>query len=342
MAADILDPSALISALPTSLSPNTTLRSPQDALAVLVHTIMLSLSFRLIGIDDSSLPKEFSDGKLSEGWSTQGPGHYAFRYRHEQSSLEFLVKLTKLADRTLINAIALGSDRTATLDIKTSDYTSESFFPVVPNSGSPLVHGFISSARVSDFVSIFKLKILSNIMPGLHKPGYQESTESGVESTPSQGSRASNRPQQQPRNDPYPRRPDIDPDPLRVPRPESHIPPDNPLSIGRRDLDPVPMGSNPFAPPPLFPPNAGDGMFVGPDHPIFGGRIPSRGSGDGLRGPWGGDGFLPPMGAPPGARFDPIFPEGGGLPGGGRRGGLRQGDPDNDEFMPPGSRDMYM
>jgi hypothetical protein len=80
----------------------------------------------------------------------------------------------------------------------------------------------------------------------------------------------------------------------------------------------------------MFPPHGGDGMFVGPDHPILG-RGVGRPFAD--RGPWGGDGFLPPLGAPPGARFDPVGPEpfGGRLPG---RGNTR--DPDNDDFMPPG------
>ena len=91
-------------------------------------------------------------------------------------------------------------------------------------------------------------------------------------------------------------------------------------------------------------------MFVGPDHPIFSDRFtPSRsGIGGGHReGPWGGDGFLPPMGAPPGARFDPVGPfgapsgrgPGGGSPfggSGGRNGLPRSSEPDNDEFMPPG------
>lgn len=63
----------------------------------------------------------------------------------------------------------------------------------------------------------------------------------------------------------------------------------------------------------------------------------------GPRGPWGGDGFLPPMGAPPGARFDPVGPGLGPFPpGGGGRAPRRMGDPDNDEFMPPGMGDMYM
>ena len=86
-------------------------------------------------------------------------------------------------------------------------------------------------------------------------------------------------------------------------------------------------------------------MFVGPNHPIFGPGM--RGGGLGREGPWGGDGFLPPMGAPPGARFDPVGPGIGPLgpfpgqfPGQGRGtprgGGPFGGDPDNDEHPPPG------
>lgn len=82
-------------------------------------------------------------------------------------------------------------------------------------------------------------------------------------------------------------------------------------------------------------------MFVGPNHPVFGGAFGSRRDPAG-RGPWGGDGYLPPMGAPPGARFDPVHPGPfgpGGIPFGGMGGRAprRQGDPDNDEFMPPGA-----
>lgn len=95
----------------------------------------------------------------------------------------------------------------------------------------------------------------------------------------------------------------------------------------------------------------GDGMYVGPSHPMFRDRMDPLGSGGvgGRTGPWGGDGFLPPMGAPPGARFDPVGPFGGpgrspGFPGSGsgapRRGfgpgGGGAAGPDNDEFMPPG------
>lgn len=175
-------------------------------------------------------------------------------------------------------------------------------------------------------------------MPGLRKEGYTEESESG---NTSRGTRT----ETPRRDDPPPARPQPSAPPYAPYNDPStsHMPPSNPLEIGRRDLDPFPNASNPFAPPPLFPLSGGDGMFVGPNHPIFGqGR-----HGNGImpnRGPWGGDGFLPPMGAPPGARFDPVGPGLGPFPGrggfnprGGPPGGGNLRDPDNDEFMPPGA-----
>jgi proteasome inhibitor subunit 1 (PI31) len=190
-------------------------------------------------------------------------------------------------------------------------------------------------------MSQFKLKIISKLVPGLRKDGYaeQESAQSQSSTSANNAASQANPPPAQP-NPQFPR---YDPDeefPFRTP--PSHIPPHNPLEIGRRDLDPIPM--NPFSPPPLFPPGSGDGdgMFVGPSHPIFNRQDSRRQPFGQPQGPWGGDGFLPPMGAPPGARFDPVGPF-GAFPGSGRRlgpGNMPRGaqgrDPDNDEFMPPG------
>ncbi|KAG2141115.1 hypothetical protein DEU56DRAFT_941427 [Suillus clintonianus] len=110
-----------------------------------------------------------------------------------------------------------------------------------------------------------------------------------------------------------------------------HLPaglrPRNPLEIGRRNLDPF-GGINPFRPPSLFPGNGGDGMFVGPDHPIFGIRGDRGDRSHGMRGPWGGDGYL-----------NPSF---NGRPRRGPPGSGNTRDPDNDEFMPPGAGDMFM
>lgn len=347
-----LDPAALISLLPTLLPPSAkNLNTPQDALASLAHAAMSALGFRLTAVDESS-SSIHENNVLPTEWNKSGPGHYTFKYKHEQSSLEFVIKVSKLGSRTLINAIALEvcilnaycsfralilsqTDKVTSFDVATDDFSSLSFYPYDAGSSDaqPLIHGFISSNRVVDFMSQFKLKILQKIMPGLRKEGYAEDTTettgSGARRPPDAEPGPSAGPQPQAPPQAPPRNP-FQPQPLF---------PDNPLEIGRRDLDP--FAPNPFSPPSLFPPgSSGDGMFVGPDHPIFGAR---RG-GVLPRGPWGGDGFLPPMGAPPGARFDPIgpipfpFPRRGGPPGsrGRGRGGPLSGEPDNDEFMPPG------
>ena len=81
--------------------------SPHDGLAALLHTIMTILSFRLIAVDDTSSAQTFADNVLPEGWNSHAPGSYTFRYKHDQSSLEFLLKVSKLGNRTLVHAIAL-------------------------------------------------------------------------------------------------------------------------------------------------------------------------------------------------------------------------------------------
>jgi hypothetical protein len=218
----------------------------------------------LVGVDDKTTG-DYENNVLPEDWNKNGPSHYTLKYRHEQSSLEFIIKVSKLGSRTMINAIAAESDKAASLDISTADFTSESFFPhdLTSSDAAPLIHGFISSARVSDLTSQLKLKIFQKLVPGLRKEGYSEVSEEQTTASTSQPQRNQNPPPARPR-------PDVPPEGPEQPfQPYSHIPPQNPLEIGRRDRDPFPMGANPFAPPPLFPGSGGDGMFVGPDHPIF-------------------------------------------------------------------------
>lgn len=108
MSANILDASALLHALPKVLpAKNNKLESPQDGITALVHTAFTVLGFRLLGIDESGPARTFEDNVLPEEWNQHEPGNYALRYKHEQSSLEFLVKVVKLGSRTLINSIAI-------------------------------------------------------------------------------------------------------------------------------------------------------------------------------------------------------------------------------------------
>lgn len=104
---DVLDPSALLPSLSSLLPPACTLKSPQDAIVSLIHSVMNALSFRLVGVDDTDSITTYTNNILPEHWNAHGPGNYTLRYKHEQSSLEFVVKVTKLAARTILNAIAV-------------------------------------------------------------------------------------------------------------------------------------------------------------------------------------------------------------------------------------------
>lgn len=108
MATNILDPAAICSLLPTLLPQSSKkLNSSHDGIAALVHTALSSLAFRLVAVDESSTTISSSGNVLPEEWNQHGPGNYTFKYRHDQSSLEFIVKIIKLGARTLINAIAV-------------------------------------------------------------------------------------------------------------------------------------------------------------------------------------------------------------------------------------------
>lgn len=155
-----------------------------------------------------------------------------------------------------------------------------------------------------DLIKAYKVQVIQKLLPGLVKPGYNEerdgntSNGGGSAPPPSAGGPSQPRPDiggiggEAPPN--FPSRPGYG---------------QNPLEIGRSDLDPLggQVGRLPGA--------GGDGMYVGPNHPLFNRERsqenPLGGGNNGpQRGPWGGDGFLPPLGAPPGARFDPITPFG--------------------------------
>ena len=103
-----MDPALLTSRLPNLLPEAAKkLNSAQDGLAALLHTAMAELGFRLIAIDENSPPIPDLNNVLPKNWAQNGPGKYTFRYKHEQSSLEFLFKVSELGRCTLFHAIAL-------------------------------------------------------------------------------------------------------------------------------------------------------------------------------------------------------------------------------------------
>lgn len=307
-----------------------TLESPVQALALLSYAIHSRLDFRCI------------DPQPDRDW-LQHERNFKFKYRHDQSSLEFVVSIQDLdpSPRLLVAAAAHANDadsRSSTLDISTRDYFSPSAFPCKVSDLSDQ-NPFAASHRFKDLVALYRINIVQKLLPGLNKSGYHELRETAARSPPLSASGGTTYLPDAggpmgmfppPRGgggggaapSPAPPLPGPVPDdPLRIPGSggpgggRRNVPI---ADIGRRDLDPLGGMGGTFGGPSGFgrlpggiggDNGGGGGMYMGPDHPLFRERFGPDAdtvTGGGRR--WGGDGYLPPIGAPPGARFDPVGP----------------------------------
>ncbi|KAL2010951.1 hypothetical protein VTN00DRAFT_3669 [Thermoascus crustaceus] len=306
------------------------LKNAYEAIAIIGHACMLAVDFRLIGLgEEHRIDTSTETSLLPAEWNSSST--YAFRYAHSQSSMEYLLKISRLGNNAVVFALALGHDKTTSFDLPVKDYVSESALPLTQttNLTGALRDVFISTARLNDLIELFKVNVIQKLAPGLYKEGYEETRETLRE-------RQQERPpERDPLRDdrlPEPARPYPFDDPLaaapRRPGPPGDFPPPgfedeyeinrgprvypppgrNPLSIGERDLYPPGLGPNdPFRP---YGPGLGGGG--GGMHPTF----------DEMFGGPRGGGYDPQ--APPGSRYDPVGP-GAGPPfgrGRGRGGGF--------------------
>ena len=266
----------------------------------------------------------FDETQIQTLWTGESPSHHEFRYAHPQSSLEFIVKVSRLGGKTVVLGLAVGDDKTNSFDVKTEDFTSANFFPWKRDERQSIVGGFIRESRMKDLAGLFKINILQKLIPGLNKSGYNEERQASPSipnsSRPYQTLHDASNGSILPSHDIQPRGPEPanrpDYDPLRIPP--------------RRPLEPEPMPDfeDPYdlnRPLPLFPPPSGGPFSIGHDDlnppglgdPFNFGRggfgptgLPRPGGGHGgmfmdIRGR--GRGERPP-GVPPGARWDPIGP----------------------------------
>ncbi|KAL7265395.1 hypothetical protein ACSBR1_003212 [Camellia fascicularis] len=246
-------------------------RNASDKIAFAVHSSFLASGYLL----HSTGPPAFSDNALSSS-STDEVGidnwnefedDYAFLYSNpEKDSKKVLVKCVAMNDKLLVDALKEGSSEPAHLQINIPDYDKE-------NGGTNYGEQY---KKLDKLVSSIDKEILSKLN--------HTSTESS--STQPSSSRT--------------RDVEVTEPPIHRPQPPRAgiaYPPVYP--VGGSDLFPGP-GAGMYPSRGDFGIGVGGGMFVGPDHPMFGGM--GRGIGPVL------PGGLP--GVPPGARFDPYGPPG--------------------------------
>ena len=318
--------------------PQPQLKNPYDAIALLSHACMLAVGFRLIGLSEDQklgnlpllpspsaakiptnnhqdLPSTTdSDSSSSPPLPKEWNAHptYTFHYAHTQSSLTYLLTLTRLGPKAILNGLALHTEKVHSLDLLTKDFISDSSLPLTfsgnegPNEAALALRAvFISAGRMTDAASLLKVCIIQKLAPGLRKEGYEEG--GGGSSSAHAAAPPAERPEREGRQPPQH-------DPLRddrfAPRPHPH-PFNDPLAAEPRR--PYPVGD---FPPPGFEDeyeiNRPRGGIGGERRPLNIGERdlypPGLGPRDPLRGGVGGGGGMYPT-------FDELT--GGGAGGGG-------------------------
>lgn len=333
--------SYIAQSLPQSQADQQPLKNAYSAIALLCHACMLAVGFRLVGLGEDDKIEAHSEPNNTQPLPAEWDKHssYAFRYTHPQSSMEFLLKVTRLGGKAIIFGVGLGDDKTSQLEIKAQDYISENSLKDAKKEDADSVrNAFISNGRMEDFSSLLKLNIIQKLIPGLRKEGYEEGTNTAEREAASSATR-------QPRRDEEDRPPARDPLRDDQPAPARPYPFNDPLAAAPRPQRPIPD----FAPPgfedehelqrpagrfpnpgqpfggvgdrDLYPPGLGphDPLRMGPGGGYRGGGGMHPTFDDPLFQGQGGQGGYDPR-APPGARYDPIGP-GDGPP------NLRQGGP---------------
>eukprot|EP00179_Madagascaria_erythrocladioides_P007325 CAMPEP_0198317768 /NCGR_PEP_ID=MMETSP1450-20131203/7202_1 /TAXON_ID=753684 ORGANISM="Madagascaria erythrocladiodes, Strain CCMP3234" /NCGR_SAMPLE_ID=MMETSP1450 /ASSEMBLY_ACC=CAM_ASM_001115 /LENGTH=348 /DNA_ID=CAMNT_0044021013 /DNA_START=34 /DNA_END=1080 /DNA_ORIENTATION=- len=316
-----------------------------EALAMLVHSLLLRHGFRPEGLEES---RDEAGGagssaevaaepvkRLPDGWTEGG---YGGRYRHFRSAMTFEIRSVPVGSKLLVTGVSLEDEsRMHSLELKVDDMVLTDVTSSDGKNGSSKWDGVFKD--IAAVATLVQVNIAHKLVPDSAKDGYQEAAAADDNQRSEPTTAAPRLPYPAPLRDF-----DDDNDPLRIGPPrrpyagglDPTFPPGVP-SVGRDDL--MPGGLPEFGRmPPMGGPGFGGqgGNLLGPRN--FGPVGPGRMGGFG-----GAMGGLPP-GVPPGARFDPYGPPhpGGnpGVPDGTEFGGSRGVHPDVEQPGPP-PPDMY-
>ncbi|KAK2605797.1 hypothetical protein QQS21_003751 [Conoideocrella luteorostrata] len=337
--------------------------SSYEVIALLVHSYLSALSFRLCGFsEDVSIPEcETLAPRLPSTWNS-GFGSLSFVYKHKQSSMRFLIRVDRMGSKVEIRGLAIGDENIHRFERTVRDVVQQSGLPIrITMEGDKenrsdlaekLSNAFVSEQAVADIINDLKVKIVQKLIPKLQIEGYQETIEAEETARAERRGQEAQSGHRPFRGGPQPNMPYPHPSPLPSsahPRPGAPVgdfpPPgfEDEYEINR------PLRGGPFMPGGQHPFNIGHDDLnpagLGPHDPLrgsfIGGGLPRPGGSSGMHPTFddplftgqggsgsgsGREGYNPQ--APPGARWDPLGPgTGPGAPFGGSHGrGFGGGD----------------
>ncbi|KAG5439262.1 hypothetical protein PCANB_001561 [Pneumocystis canis] len=304
-----------------------------EAVAYLINAYMLNLGFKLIGFGethDLDVPiTSFEIKPFPDIWIHSKEPFYAFKYSFHDKDDIFIVKLLKMGEKMVILGTKFGNDDTVLCNLSIDHYIQKDFFPYPNESENRLLEdAFISDTKIIELVEIYKTNILEKLIYNLNYPCFIK--ESSCGKIPFQtlkheeSSQFYNIPVISEFNS---QKTDI---PVMHP---------SPFSIGHDDLCPPGIRNRPSISPYIGEDISLDkfngcinGMYPNRNHPLYSRFSKNTSSGR--------------MIVPPGARYDPVMPNDSYNIGPGYLNNSfkfrNPGEPDNDEFLPPGVDSMVM
>ena len=99
--------------IPKDASPQ--IKTSHEAIALASHASMMAVGFRMVGLGEDHKLETPSDRddiqELPAEWNANA-GHYSFRYKHSQSSMEYLLKANRMGNKVVVMGMGLGDDKT--------------------------------------------------------------------------------------------------------------------------------------------------------------------------------------------------------------------------------------
>lgn len=218
------------------------LHSAYEAVALFMHSAMLFAGFRLVGLGESGALTStgnkwpsFDCGDLKgvsalpKSWN-HSTDLYAFRYKHPQSSMTFLLKILKMGATFVVNGLALEDGKIYEIRLKVEDYAKLAVFPLKSVQLDALKDALFGS---KELLKLLKDDIVKKLIPGLLKPGFEHlHAETSTQTEPESSGLGSSRRIPPVGRVPFPRPTGTIPDYY------SERPGRSPYGIGDRDLDP--------------------------------------------------------------------------------------------------------
>ncbi|KAG5519212.1 hypothetical protein PMAC_002300 [Pneumocystis sp. 'macacae'] len=319
----------------SSKKKTSSLKDSYDAIACLINAYMLSLGFKLLGFGENhNLDTPITSSEIKPFFESQSESKnsfHAFKYSFYDSNDAFLIKFLKMDKKIVILGTKMGNEDIVSCDLLIDHYTQKDCLPYPDTEkGSSLENIYISNAKIIELVETYKTNILHKLVSDLKSSYFEKinpyekmSFQAFKHNTPSRlfensiSSKFDKQTKQQIGQ--------------KIDIPVAHS---SSFSIGSSDLYPPGIEPHPSMSP-YIEDNSSDriygcinGMYLHKNNPMFTrfGKYTPHGM------------------VPPGVRYDPVTPydiysiEPGNLSNPSKS--RNTGEPDNDEFLPPGVDNM--